>query len=297
MPFVQRCRRVVTSTKFQNLITVMILVAGAMVGIETNSALADRHRAALDVLDTFVLSIFGLEILLRMAAELPRPWRYFKDPWNVFDFLIVVGALMPFIASYALLLRLFRLLRVLRLVRTLPRLRRLVEALLVSLPSMFYVVVLLGMLFYIYGCAGVFFFGETSPENFGSLPVTMWSLFQLVTLENWPDLYASVEAAHGGLATAYFVTFILFGTMVMLNLVIGIIVQGMEEAKHPTTEELDPTAALKKELATLQAELGDLAFRTARIVQLLDSARPADVALPVPPRGEPGEERRLASGN
>jgi voltage-gated sodium channel len=271
MSVVSWSQRIAESPRFANFITAFILIAGVMVGIETNAAFADRHRGFLEVLDTVVLSVFAAEIVLRMAATWPRPWRYFRDPWNCFDFVIVVGALMPFIASYALLLRLFRLLRVLRLVRTLPRLRRLVQGLLYALPSMGYVLVLLFMLFYIYGCAGVFFFGDVAAEQFGSLPKALWSLFKLVTLENWPDTYEAVESK-GLLATFYFISFILLGTMVMLNLVIGIIVQGMEEAKHPSQDEKGRDIPLRTELAALQEDLSSLSSRTNRVAQLLEQA-------------------------
>jgi voltage-gated sodium channel len=271
MSVVGWCKRIVESRAFQNTITGLILFAGVLVGIETEPQFAARYRGVLNVLDVFVLSVFAAEILLRMAAEWPRPWRYFRDPWNCFDFVIVVGALMPFIASYAMLLRLFRLLRVLRLMRALPRLRRLVEVLLLSIPSMFYVLLLVLMVFYVYACAGVFFFGATAPDHFGSLPAALFSLFQLITMEDWPDLYATV-AEHAQLATAYFVSFILVGTMIMLNLVIGIIVQGMDEARFPKRQPDGSAVPLEAEIAALRTELDRLVARSTRVTEMLERA-------------------------
>ncbi|MCC6624567.1 MAG: ion transporter [Deltaproteobacteria bacterium] len=265
------CRRLVATTGFQRFITLVILVAGALVGMETSHALMARHGDLIHALDQVVLAIFIAEIALRLIAEAPRPWRYFADPWNCFDFLIVVGAILPFVSSYVTVLRLFRLLRVLRLVRAVPRLQVLVGALLHSLPSMGYVVLLLGLLFYIYGVAGVFFFGAAAPQHFGDLGGAFFTLFQVVTLEDWVEV---LNLAVGGgvdstLAIAYFVSFILIGTMVMLNLVIGIVLEGMKESQAVAFARARPAGSddAASELAALEADLARITERMARLGQ------------------------------
>lgn len=247
-------RRVVHSSTFQYFITGVIALAGALVGVETSPAAVAAYGAWLHALDRLVLAIFIVEIVIKLAAEGNRPWRYFRDPFNVFDFGIVAVTLLPFGGQYVTVLRLLRLLRVLRLVHALPRLQILVSALLKSIPSMAYVGVFLALLFYVYGVAGVFLFGRNDPGHFGSLGVAMLTLFTVVTLEGWAELmYTQIHGcrvAGEGLATElcklpepsplaapfYFITFILFGTMIVLNLFIGVIMNSMQEAATETTK-------------------------------------------------------------
>ncbi len=286
---VQLCKRIAESSRFQNFITGVILFAGALVGVETYPEMARRFAAPMHVLDQVVLWIFMAEIAIKMIAEGRRPWRYFYDGWNVFDFVIVAGAFMPFAAQYATVLRLLRLLRVLKLVRALPRLQLLVGALLKSIPSMAYVSLLLVMLFYVYAVAAVFMWGENDPVHFGNLQISFLSLFRAVTLEDWTDLMyiqmygcenygydtaremctASHASPVGG--AIFFVSFILVGTMIFLNLFIGVILSGMDEAqaeadvaagvmraerlgRRPATLD-DELENLQKQLALMQEQL------------------------------------------
>ena len=252
---IRRCKQLAESAGFQNFITGVIIFAGILVGIETYPEVHHRYHTVMDVLDQVVLWIFVAEIVIKMTGELPRPWRYFYDGWNVFDFVIVAGAFLPFAAQYATVLRLLRLLRVLKLVRALPKLQLLVGALLKSIPSMGYVSILLVMLFYVYAVAAVFMWGGNDPHHFGDLQTSFLSLFRAVTLEDWTDLmyinmYGCDQYGYDGLATEcanpeaspvgaalFFVSFILIGTMVFLNLFIGVILSGMDEARDEADEE------------------------------------------------------------
>ena len=280
-------KRIADSTLFQNTVTVVILVAGVLVGMATYSDFNERHHDVLSILNQIVLGIFVIEIIVKMLAEGKRPWRYFKDGWNIFDFIIVTAAFMPFAGSSVAILRLFRLLRVLKLVKALPKLQMLVGALLKSIPSMGYVSILLLLLFYIYAVAGVFFWGENDPTHFRDLQTSMLSLFRVVTLEDWTDImyinmYGCENYGYNGTmdlcvssnasplgAAMYFVSFVLIGTMIFLNLFIGVIMGGMDEARteleqadakesggitsdiHDIQEQLD---VLQKSLAKLKAD-------------------------------------------
>ena len=189
-----------------------------------------------------------------MAAEGKKPLRYFSNPWNVFDFIIVAACLLepvlPIDGAFLPVLRLARILRVLRLVTTIPKLQVLVTCLLKSLPSMFYVSVLLGLLFYVYGTMAVFLYGENDPIHFRNLQTSVLSLFRVVTLEDWTDVMyinmygsdnygysdqdlarwePSSQASPLG-AAIFFVSFVLIGTMIVLNLVIGVIMNSMDES-------------------------------------------------------------------
>ncbi|MEM8955958.1 MAG: ion transporter [Verrucomicrobiota bacterium] len=249
-------RKIVDSTWFNLFIISTIVAAGVVVGIQTFPKLDADHSTLWDVLNRIILAIFTIEIILKMTALAPKPLDYFKDGWNIFDFTIVAVCFLPFGGAYAAVLRLFRLLRVVRLITVIPKLQILVGALLKSLPSMFYVTILLFLLFYIYAVVGVMFFRENDPVHFGSLWTSLLSLFRVVTLEDWTDImyiqmYGSdvyqgfnksvdgmtvIPNARPILGAAYFVSFVLIGTMVMLNLVIGVIINGMDEAQKEIAE-------------------------------------------------------------
>ncbi len=246
---VKLCKEVSESKWFQNSVTLAILVAGVLVGIATYSDFSNRHEAILEILNKIILGIFIIEIVVKIIAEGKKPWMYFTDGWNIFDFIIVAAAFLPFGGSSVAILRLLRLLRVLKLIKALPKLQMLVSALLKSVPSMGYVSILLGLLFYIYAVAGVFFFSENDPIHFKDLQTSMLSLFRIVTLEDWTDImyinmFGCENYGYDGnmdlcinskgvssLSISYFVSFVLIGTMIFLNLFIGVIMNGMDEAK------------------------------------------------------------------
>ncbi len=275
-------RFIVDSNLFQGFIIGVILFAGVLVGLETYPGIMEKWGHILHKLDSVVLAIFVVEILMKMGAEGRKPWRFFRDPWNVFDFVIVAVCLVPPLAQYAMVMRMARLLRVFRLVRVIPKLQLLVSALLRSLPSMGYVSILLFILFYMYAVAGVFLFRENDPVHFGDLQVALISLFRVVTLEDWTnimytqmygcDVYpygmhehlCTSPRALSGVAVAYFVSFVLLGTMIVLNLFIGIIVNSFDSAREEmeTVERKLKGAAgemgLESQLRRLEADLKDL---------------------------------------
>jgi voltage-gated sodium channel len=229
-------RRIVDARPFRATIVAVILFAGVLAGVETNAAVVAQHRALLMGLDAAVLTVFIVEILLKLAAHGRRPLDYFRDGWNVFDFTIVVVCILPVGGPFATVLRLVRTLRLLRLVSALPKLQLLVGALLKSLSAMGYVSLLLALIFYIYAVAGIHLFGRHAPEQFGTLPIALLSLFQMITLDAWSELFHAACAAAPFAATVYFVSFILLGTMIMLNLFIGVIMSSMSEM-HAELEE------------------------------------------------------------
>lgn len=261
----QRCRRIVRAAWFHHAVLAVILLAGVLAGLETHADLMERHGRLLRALDAAVLAVFIVEIALKLAAEGRKPWLYFRDSWNVFDFTIVVLCCLPLNSHFSAVFRLVRALRLLRLVTALPRLQLLVGALLKSLGAMGYVSLLLALMFYIYGVAGVHLFGQSAPELFGSLPLALLSLFQVITLDNWSDILNGVRAAGPTAAILYFVSFILLGTMIMLNLFIGIIMNSMSDM-HAEMENRDRDrhlamtghASLADELLLVERQLDEL---------------------------------------
>lgn len=286
-------KKIATADWFNNFITAVILLAGVVVGIETYPSMIESYGTVLHALNDIILWIFVAEVVVKMGAEGKRPWRYFLDPWNVFDFLIVAVCFLPVDASAVAVLRLARLLRVLKLVRAIPKLQILVSALLKSIPSMGYVALLLGLLFYVYSVAAVFLFGANDPIHFKNLPLAMLSLFRVVTGEDWTDVmyiqmfgcdnygYDGSEAlctdpsAYPVFGALFFVSFMLLGAMVILNLFIGVIMGGMDEAKKENDLLLraerrekaggappsDEVGELLEKLGTLQADIEALQAR------------------------------------
>lgn len=247
------CSKISKTNLFDNFIIGIILFAGLLVGVQTYKEFANRHIEILTFLDSLVLAIFTLEAMIKILAEGKRPINYFRNAWNVFDFLIVTVCLMepllPLNAEFLPILRLARILRVLRLVTVVPKLQLIVGTLLKSIPSMFYVCILLFLLFYMYGAMGVFLYGDNDPIHFRNLQTALLSLFRVTTLEDWTDvmyinMYGSdnygyspedlarwtpVPTASPLGAAFFFVSFVLIGTMVVLNLVIGVIMNSMDE--------------------------------------------------------------------
>jgi voltage-gated sodium channel len=271
------CARLTARRGFQRAVIGLILFAGLLVGAETHRPWVATHGGLFHSLDRVVLALFVAELALRIAAHGRRPWKFFLDPWNFFDAVIVSVCLLPFQTEFAAVLRLVRVLRVLRLVTAVPRLQLLVGALIKSVPSMSYVALLLSLLFYVYAVGGVALFGAADADNFGTLPRAALTLFQVVTMEGWNDfMFAQFDEYPSRVVpVGYFVSFILIGTMIILNLFIGVIVNGMDEARQEMAEEererhvattgrtteSDDVAALREQLARLQEGLGALERR------------------------------------
>ncbi len=258
-------RKISENQTFNNFILWVIVAAGVLVGVQTYHAAVAPYHHILEALDTLILLIFTIEVMIKILADADNPLRFFRDPWNIFDFTIVavcwVAHFVPSMnAGFVSVIRLARVLRVLRLVHALPQLKMLVDAMLKSIPSMGYVGILLMLLFYIYGAMGVFLFGVNDPLHFGSLHMGMLSLFRISTLEGWTEImYINMYGCdnpkwgygpesgclnpemHGFSAVIYFVSFVLLGTMIVLNLFIGVIMNAMDEvrADQALKERLD----------------------------------------------------------
>ena len=241
----EKTRQIVNSGLFRYFILAVILLSGVLVGIETYTELHARYAHSFNLTDQIIIYIFLVEIILKLLSHGKMPWDYFRDPWNVFDFIIVAVCFIPHVDThYVMVLRLARILRVFRVISIFPKLQLLVNALLKSIPSMGYVVVLLFLIFYIYAVVGSFLFAKTDPVHFGTLHTSMITLFKLLTLEGWTDimniqLYGTADpAAEYTLkivsyrSVFYFVSFILLGAMIIMNLFIGVIMNSMQESQN-----------------------------------------------------------------
>jgi voltage-gated sodium channel len=284
----ERLKRLTSSTTFNNWILALIILSSVLVGIETY-VIGTKYFGAINLLQDAILWIFVAEQVLRIAACGKRPWEYFRQGWNLFDLAIIVICFLPLDTQFATVFRLARLMRTLRMVTALPRLQVLVSALLKSVPSLGYIGVLLGLHFYVYAVAGTFLFRQNDPIRFGSLHYSTLTLFEVLTLEGWNEVLNTqyngsdaeysdawkelsaderVSVAQPLIAALYFVSFIMLGTMIMLNLFTGIIINSIEEAQaeqavEVSKEHLKDTGAvtLHDELAVLSAQLQTLSVR------------------------------------
>lgn len=256
--------RVTESVLFNHASLALIFISALVLGFETDRELYATNQSFFVGLDRLILGLFTVEIILRILARLPRPHRYFHDPWNVFDCAIVLVCYLPLSGQYAAVLRLLRVLRTLRLVTHLPRLRLIVETMLRSLSSMGYIAMLLALLFYIYGVVAVFYFGAAAPEYFGSLSTTMLTLFQIVTLEGWAEILKDLRPSFPVAAPIFLISFIVFGTMIVLNLFIGVIVNSLAEAQDEvrSTTKQGRGDELSRSVALLHHRLDEIAAVT-----------------------------------
>ena len=234
---------------FEMFVIAIIIFSSLMIGMRTY----DLHpyvENVLWVLDYAVTLFFLTEILIRMAAE-PRFIDFFKKGWNVFDFVIVVVSLIPLDDSeYALIARMLRLFRVMRLISFIPELRVLVSALISALPRMGYVALLMFIIFYLYAVIGNLLFGALNPVLWGDLGISLLTLFRVATFEDWTDVMYEAMTLYG-LSWIYFVSFIFFSAFVFLNMMIGIVVEVLDE-EHKKMEA-ENQAEVVAEVQTAQA--------------------------------------------
>ena len=260
---VRVAQRVAAAAWFHWGIVCIIGVNAVVIGLDTSAFLAERYGAWFKGANQLFLGIFVVEAVVKLIAQWPKPLRYFKDGWNVFDFAIIVVSLLPSTGELATLARLARLLRVLRLVSAMPELRLIVTTLVRSIPSMFNVVCLMSVIFYIYAVAGYHLFHDVDPTHWRTLGISALTLFRVVTLEDWTDvMYAAM--AHHWWAWAYFVSFVVVGTFVVVNLFIAVVLNNLDEAKAQRLDELVAPPSreeLMRELLATQASLKRLEER------------------------------------
>ena len=257
-------KRIVGQAWFRHGITAIIIINAIIIGLDTSKVLHAAYGTLFEAANRVILGVFVVEAVLKIAAEFPRIQRYFQDGWNLFDFAIVVVSLLPNTGELATLARLARLLRVLRLVSTLPELRLIVATLVRSIPSMANVVLLLSIIFYVYGVAGYHLFHEVDPTHWRTLGISLLSLFRVVTLEDWTDIMYAAMAAYPW-AWAYFVSFVILGTFVVINLFIAVVINNLDEAKQERLRELQQPPTRDELLAELRQAQRALANLQATI--------------------------------
>jgi voltage-gated sodium channel len=257
----------VESPRVQHTIVALIVINAVTLGLETSPAVMSRAGFWLLALDHFILSVFVLEISAKIYAY---RWQFFRDPWNVFDFIIVTVALIPASGPLAVL-RSLRILRVLRLISMVTRLRFVVESLLRAIPGIASIAALLVLLFYVFAVMATELFGSAHPAWFGTLGKSMYTLFQIMTLESWSMGIARPVMETHPYAWLFFIPFILVATFTVLNLFIAIIVNTMQ-TMHNTTHMQEQAAiedAVHNEGANLGGQLEALREELAEVKELV----------------------------
>ena len=259
----------VTSAPVQRFVIGLILLNAVTLGLETSAAVMAAYGTLLHAVDQAILAVFVVEILAKLYASRGR---FFRDGWNVFDLVVVGIALVPASGPLAVL-RTLRVLRVLRLISTVPRLRMVVEALLHAVPGIGAIAGLMVLIFYVGAVMATSLFAADFPDWFGSIARSMYTLFQVMTLESWSMGIARPVMVEYPYAWLFFVPFILIATFTMLNLFIAIIVNTMQEMQARLLEregrEIEQvvhadSARVLDELAALRAEVQTLNARLAR---------------------------------
>ena len=224
------CRRIAESSRFQAIIITAILLNAVVIGLETYDSIDDEFGGLLHTLNDVFLGVFTVEIAIRIAAYGRRPLDFFRGGWNVFDFVVVGVAYLPWVRESVTLLRLARILRIARLLSVIPGLRIVILGIARSLAPIGAMAALTFFVLYIYGIVGWLLYADHDPEHFGNIGRALLTLFQILTLEGWNDVL-DTEMELYSWSWIYFVSFVLIATFVVLNVVIAIIVNSMDEVR------------------------------------------------------------------
>ncbi|MGF1649943.1 MAG: ion transporter [Hyphomicrobiaceae bacterium] len=251
-PLRQRVRALVTNRRFEHFIIAVIILNAVTLGLETSATVSAAIGPQLAALDTCFIAIFVVELALKIYAH---GLRFYRDPWSWFDTVIVAISLIPQSGSLSVL-RALRILRVLRLISVVPALRRVVASLLTAIPSMGAILLLLALINYVFAVMATKLFGDRFPEWFGTLGASLYTLFQIMTLESWSMGIVRPVMEVYPLAWLLFVPYIMIVTFAVLNLFIGIVVDAMQSQAHETQDAV--IEITKSEYQSLAAEIAAL---------------------------------------
>ena len=258
-----RLRGVVECALFRHTILGLIVINAVILGLQTSPRAMAAIGPELILIDHVILWIFVVEIILRIIVY---RLSFFRDPWGLFDLFVVAIALAPASEEFSVL-RALRVLRVLRIISGVPRLRRVVGALLHAVPGIGAIGLLLGLVFYVFAVIATKLFGGEFPQWFGTIGESMYSLFQIMTLESWSMGIVRPVMEQFPQAWAFFVPFIIVSSFTVLNLFIAIIVDSMQtmhaEREDRTVEKIETvidsdTRLVSREISALREEIAEL---------------------------------------
>jgi len=255
----EKIHTLVESSRFQNFIMGLIVLNGITMGLETSKSLALEYGTFFTLLNTFVISVFTIEIILRIFVYKKS---FFKDPWSIFDFSIVAVSLVPASGGFEIF-RILRVLRLFRLITVVPQMRKIIVALLSVIPGIGAIAGLLTLFFYIFAIMSTQLYGEAFPQWFGTLGDSFYTLFQVMTLESWSMGIVRPIMEVYPLAWVFFVPFIFVSTFIIVNLIIAIVVDAMNEMNASEEEAIvqeihSADNAMQQEILNLRNDIQEL---------------------------------------
>ena len=243
----------VDSDRFQMTIGAVIVANAVVLGLQTYQGLQQSYGSLLSFLNDFFYFIFVLELITRILSYGTKPWNFFRSGWNIFDFIVIGGALIPALREKATVIRLLRLARVVRLMRFLPDARILVLTVTRATPAVTSMAVLTILVLFIYGIVGWSLFGQALPQQWGNIGTAMLTLFVLLTLEGFPE-YLGAARNVSDWAPIFFLTYVLIAAFIIVNMLIGIVISAMERAREQEAAEAHKKG--QDHLAALLAHIG-----------------------------------------
>lgn len=248
-------KKIIENKYFVTFITIVIIINAITLGLETSPKIKAQFGIILSLIDKVALTIFTIELITKIVVY---KLRFFKDGWNIFDFLIVAVSLIPASGPFSVL-RAFRIFRTLRLLSIVPSMKRIIQAIFISIPGILSVGTIIILIFYISSVLTTTFFGDRFYEWFGTIGNSMYTLFQIMTLESWSMGIVRPVMKEFPLAWLFFVPFILVTTFAILNLFIGIIVDAMQQiSKDGSQEEKKTEIDLQKKIISMEIQLKEI---------------------------------------
>lgn len=272
-PFLRLCQRAAEAATFQWLSTGVIILNAVVIGVSTYPGAVIRVGDLLSFLDSACLGYFVVELTIRFFGHGANPWRFFRNGWNVFDFLVIGAALVPGLQANVTLLRLVRLARTVRLMKFFPSLRILLTAVWRSLPGALGLIGVCVVVLYLYGVLGWIMFAQAMPVEYGTVGQAALTLFGLLTLDNVGEIVREGMAVTGW-SVPFYISYIFVAGFVLVNLLIGVVITSMEEARQIEGAETNfrsrepetsaDTAEILARLEALQRSVSELSGEDRR---------------------------------
>ena len=256
-------RQIIENRFFQGLILAVIVFNSVIFGLQTSQSAMAKCGRLLGVLDQVCLAIFVIELVLKLIVY---NWRFPRDAWNVFDFLVVAVSFVPDMGMFSSA-RILRVLRVFKLISGVKQMRVILSAIMKAIPGIMWSAILLLLFYYVYGIIGTVLFGKAFPDWFGSLGASVYSLFQIMTLESWSMGIARPVIAVFPFAWIYFVSYILITSFVVMNVVVGIVLNSINESSSEDGESAND------DMASIEAEFEKLKKQVQAVERLIKSKK------------------------
>jgi len=268
VPRWQPVASIVDGKRFQIFISIIIALNALVLGLSTYEWINASWGTYLSLFNEIFFVIFIIELILRITSYGSRPWNFFRNGWNIFDFIVIGGALLPVLRDQATILRLLRLARIVRLIRFLPDTGVLIRTVTKATPAVMSMAVLTTLIIFVYAIIGWSLFGAALPNEWGNVGVAMLTLFVLLTLENFPD-YLGEARGVSPFATVFFLSYVLLAAFVVVNLLIGIVLSAMDRARE---EELQQTTQeTQNDVEQLLHKMDELTSAIAVLQEKIDS--------------------------